>query len=364
MRRFAFEAGVSPQVDIVADEDQQIMFNQSLATVLTEERVETMERLSDRLGLNKRERYDWRREVKQLTDVARANDFSIETLEKSKQQSFESFLAFLAPPPEQTEAWFSDQLAEQLSQAIQRLEGNADETKVTRDALNLLTEFKRELKLRGELYWHQWAKVFKLKVGAKSREDVHQLRQFVATHNAHPGFHRDIRDFIYQIFDISIEAIREYDSYKKQRGLIDYTDMEVLIKQLLENDTVREVLGSELDLLMVDEFQDTSPIQLEIFLKLSRLADYSVWVGDPKQSIYGFRGADPKLMRAIIEQMGGVKPEDIQVHSWRSREEYCQGYQCAVLQGFPGPAGRTGRTAGEAHQTSRPGKSEYRARTH
>ena len=122
-------------------------------------------------------------------------------------------------------------------------------------------------------------------------------------------------------FDIAIAAINEYDEYKKRRGLIDYTDMEVLIKELLKNESVQEVLSEELDLLMVDEFQDTSPIQLEIFLKLSKFAKYSIWVGDPKQSIYGFRGAEPKLMQAIIEKNGGVKPEDIQGHSWRSRED-------------------------------------------
>ncbi|MEM9889037.1 MAG: 3'-5' exonuclease, partial [Bacteroidota bacterium] len=80
-------------------------------------------------------------------------------------------------------------------------------------------------------------------------------------------------------------------------------------------------LSEELDLLMVDEFQDTSPIQLEIFLKLAHLAKYAVWVGDPKQSIYGFRGAEPELMQAIIEKTGGVRPEDIQEYSWRSRED-------------------------------------------
>ncbi|MDV7390557.1 UvrD-helicase domain-containing protein, partial [Arthrospira platensis SPKY1] len=70
-----------------------------------------------------------------------------------------------------------------------------------------------------------------------------------------------------------------------------------------------------------DEFQDTSPIQLEIFLKLSRLANQSIWVGDPKQSIYGFRGAEPRLMQAIIRQTGGIRPENILAHSWRSRED-------------------------------------------
>ena len=97
--------------------------------------------------------------------------------------------------------------------------------------------------------------------------------------------------------------------------------MEASVNKLLDNPVVQEVLKEELSLLMVDEFQDTSPIQLSVFLKLARLADQSIWVGDPKQSIYGFRGAEPRLMQAIIEQTGGVKPEDIQRFSWRSRED-------------------------------------------
>jgi len=322
LQRFAYEAGVSPEVGIIADEDQQLLFNRSLATVLSGERVERMEELSDRLGLNKRERYDWRREVKNVTDIARANDFSFEALEKSKRLSFESFQAFLGQPDaSRPEGYFEHRLDLLMGETIARLEHNADETKKTREAANTLKSFQRTLNLRKYLYWHEWAKISKLDVGAKSRDDVAELLEFAAAHHRHPGFQEDIRDFIYNIFDIAVDAIREYDGYKKRRGLIDYTDMEVLVKRLLDNPTVSAVLKEELDLLMVDEFQDTSPIQLEIFLKLSRLAGYSIWVGDPKQSIYGFRGAAPELMQAIVEKAGGVKPEDIQEYSWRSRED-------------------------------------------
>jgi ATP-dependent exoDNAse (exonuclease V) beta subunit len=109
--------------------------------------------------------------------------------------------------------------------------------------------------------------------------------------------------------------MEEYQRYKKERGLIDYTDMEVLIVHLLDQPRVRTVLAGELDLLMVDEFQDTNPMQLEIFLKLSGMVDQAIWVGDPKQSIYGFRDAEPSLMKAVIEAVGGVRPEDIQGYS-------------------------------------------------
>ena len=131
----------------------------------------------------------------------------------------------------------------------------------------------------------------------------------------------DIQQFIYNIFEIAIAALKEYDEYKKRRGLIDYIDMEIEVKRLLDHQDVKAVLSEELDLLMVDEFQDTSPIQLEIFLKLAQLAKDSVWVGDPKQSIYGFRGADPQLMNEIVKREGGVKPENVQKYSWRSRED-------------------------------------------
>jgi hypothetical protein len=74
-----------------------------------------------------------------------------------------------------------------------------------------------------------------------------------------------------------------------------------------------------LDLLMVDEFQDTSPIQLALFLKLARFARQVVWVGDIKQSIYGFRGSDPTLMAAVVQRVtaDGNEPE-ILPRSWRS----------------------------------------------
>ncbi len=335
LRRFAFEAGVSPVVDIIADEDQQSLFNKSLATVLNAQRIRQMESLSDRLGLTKKERYDWRTEVKNLTDVARANDFSIEVLEKSKRLSFEHFQQFLAKASNKTEAVFYAELNHQLAESIERLQNNEDETKVTQTAINVLRGFQNTLKFKTKLNWHEWVKISKIKVGAKSKEDVAALVDFAQTHETNPAFHQDVQDFINSIFDIAIEAINEYEAYKQQRGLIDYIDMESQVKRLLDHPQVQEVLKEELDLLMVDEFQDTNPIQLEIFLKLSQIAKHSIWVGDPKQSIYGFRGADPKLMQAIITQNGGVQPEDIQIYSWRSREDIVYATNALFTKAFP-----------------------------
>ena len=320
LQRFAYEAGVSPEVSIIADEDQQILFNQSLSMVLTEDRVIRMERLCDLLGLSGNAYFDWRQEVRSLTEVARANDFQEEVLEASKNASFASFEELLGPvnpngaPTEET-------LSQVLNATIERLETNGDTTQKTAEIVKTLQQILRELTLKGNVTWRQWAQLGKLQPGAKSRDDMNALRELALGHLQDPAFRQDIREFISEVFDLAIGAIREYQEYKQKRGLIDYTDMEALVKRLLTREDVHRVLEDELDLLLVDEFQDTSPMQLEIFLKLSGLANYSIWVGDPKQSIYGFRGAAPELMQAIISQNGGIKPEDIQEFSWRSRED-------------------------------------------
>lgn len=322
LKRFAFEAGVSPQVDILPEEDQQIMFNQSLAMALTHERAEKMEQLATRLGFYDASyaKTDWRRMLNDLIAVARANDFSAGTFETSRQRSFTAFCNFLGEEDERPEEEWNALLAKHIETSLSSLENNGDTTKTTADAVKVLKELERQLQNRQELPWSQWAKISKIKVAVKSRDDLAPLAEFANTHLRHSSFRGDIKSFIYNTFDLAQAAIAEYDQYKKSRGLIDYTDMEVLVNRLLDHPVVREALSQELNLLMVDEFQDTSPLQLNIFLKLSQFADYSVWVGDPKQSIYGFRGAEPALMKAIIESQGGLKKENILKHSWRSRE--------------------------------------------
>ncbi len=339
LQRFAFEAGVSPLVEIIADGDEQRLFNESLAQVLTETRIETMNRLSDRLGLTKKtqgEAYDWRREIRQLTDVARGNNFSREVLETSKRRSWETFEQML-PPAQTTDAiTWQNRLLSAIDQTVAALdEQEADQTKTTREAAETLRAIQNQFKWRGELHWHEWVKIAKTKVGAKSRHLLEDLIALALSHDEHQQFRDDVRGFTDLLFDIAMDALGEYEQYKKKRGLIDYTDMETYVSQLLRDPGVQATLRDELDLLLVDEFQDTSPIQLDIFLQLSRLAKHSIWVGDPKQSIYGFRGAEPALMHAIIRATGGVRDENILKKSWRSRPDLVHAVNAIFIKAFP-----------------------------
>lgn len=338
LQRFAFDAGVSPLVEVIADGDEQRLFNESLAQILTNDRTTRMNELADRLGLTKSsygKPFDWRSEIRNLTDVARANNFSNELLEKSRQLSWASFAELLPPPSDASAIQWNNQIVSAMEQCIAALEDQtADTTLDTKNAIVTLNQTINELKWRGALYWHEWVKLSKLKTGAKSRDIAAPLKELAAQHEKNSEFQADIKAWIDLVFEISMDALREYEQYKKKRGLIDYTDMETSISALLRRPSVRKTLSTELDLLLVDEFQDTSPIQLDIFLQLSQMAKHSVWVGDPKQSIYGFRGAEPALMEAIIDATGGIRPENILKKSWRSRPDLVEAVNAIFSRAF------------------------------
>lgn len=95
-----------------------------------------------------------------------------------------------------------------------------------------------------------------------------------------------------------------YTELKAERGVCDFDDLEDTALTMLMDDAQRAYMQQKLDSrvkhLLVDEFQDTNPVQWNI-LKLW-LADYSAQdkptvflVGDPKQSIYRFRRAEARL---------------------------------------------------------------------
>lgn len=89
---------------------------------------------------------------------------------------------------------------------------------------------------------------------------------------------------------------------RRESGNIEFDDLLVLTLRLLQNEPqVRELVHNKIQILVVDEFQDTDPVQWEIIkLVTSSPADSSrkplpgrlVVVGDPKQAIYAFRGGD------------------------------------------------------------------------
>ena len=84
-----------------------------------------------------------------------------------------------------------------------------------------------------------------------------------------------------------------YESYKRERGLLDYDDLLYRLDELLrEHESVRRRLSDTYRYIMVDEYQDTNLVQAGLVRQLAATHQNVMAVGDDAQSIYSFRGAN------------------------------------------------------------------------
>ena len=135
-------------------------------------------------------------------------------------------------------------------------------------------------------------------------------------------YYRDLAsEYVMRLFKIARKWKDDFRAYKEEHSLIEFCDMETRFLKLLEDDDVRSEISSSIKFLFVDEFQDSNPKQVKIFDRLSDLVQGTYWVGDPKQSIYKFRGSDIALVHAVINNKSGavVKEKPLEF-SWRSEK--------------------------------------------
>lgn len=128
------------------------------------------------------------------------------------------------------------------------------------------------------------------------------------------------------LIDEAREIIERYRAYKRKSALLDFDDLIFAARDLLrDHDEVRTALGKRFAHVLVDEFQDTDPLQTEIFWRLcgDPVESCNDWtsfrirpgalflVGDPKQAIYRFRGADVAAYVQAREAFRTQDPESL-----------------------------------------------------
>lgn len=85
---------------------------------------------------------------------------------------------------------------------------------------------------------------------------------------------------------------KAYQAAKRQKQLLDYDDLLVMLRQLLLLDELaRTTISRQYRYILVDEYQDTNRLQAEVIRQLASTHNNVMVVGDDSQSIYGFRGA-------------------------------------------------------------------------
>lgn len=112
---------------------------------------------------------------------------------------------------------------------------------------------------------------------------------------------------------------KAYMEYKLNRSLIDYDDMLLYLKFLLDKEEISQEVSSKFSYIMVDEFQDTNKLQAEVVYQLGKIHRNIMVVGDDTQSIYSFRGAYYKNMFDFPKRFPECKILKLE-HNYRSTQ--------------------------------------------
>ena len=296
---FAFDLGLSPELAVLDEVAAARHIRACVSEVMTDED----QRCNEHLGKVFDKQFDLEAVVIEIIAAARSNELGLEDLDRSAQRSIDGLASLLDPPTED--------LDRALAEAIRELLPVLAASSVGKDktAAGHCNRALGKLDRGDRPPWPQWRTLSRLNLSKKLPDGTGDAVLALADrHVAHPAFAADLRTAITLSFRVAAGAVTRYQDFKRERGLIDFADQEAYALELLRLSEVAARLREDLDLVMVDEFQDTSPLQLAIFLQLAQIAPTSVWVGDPKQSIYGFRGTDPDMMAAAVEQLEGRDP--------------------------------------------------------
>lgn len=337
--RYWYLLGISANVSIMDTEGSKFRISQSLASLPTEEDLKLFENISTSFNVTKRENNTtktdsdfWKEELKNIIDKTVELCIDEKQLEEAKEESKKLLHAVVK--------WNDFTISNDLvSDVINRLEpifdavaNNArkdkeEKRKNLEDSIAELKKYDGEIgslplaKLLSAItpYSDQGAPakyVQKDFAGSVSyfTELVDKLPNSAQVRNL-------VESYIDTIFRLAIQWKKDYEEFKRKRCLLDFGDLLQKFDELLNKEEVVADIQSRYKVAFVDEFQDCSPLQVNSFVRLSELMEQSVWVGDIKQAIYGFRGTNTERIKSIIDEVEQKKDGNILdplKHCWRS----------------------------------------------
>lgn len=350
LQEYALEAGNSPVAEELSEDDGKVMFRRAVAPLM--ENYAHLYGLFSRFGLedaysNQKNKDSYLLDFcRSLIDMARINGLEgrlNELGELSWQNTLDQIDA-LAPLAKDSRAertamqeallaLYEEQSKEENYARKGRLSA---EEKANGHAPKLSGRESKHKNLiarlpRSSMRWKDWLSI----IGSEAKKEDGPLWSFVEEANALglrvfglQEFRDDVQALICGMFAFAADAVEAFQNAKQNAGVLDFADMERMAREALKNEDVRARLKGRFRVLFVDEFQDTSPIQLSIFQLLGELIHGTpeapgriIYVGDDKQSIYGFRGAAAELTRNCTPKTQWKG--DTLGECWRSLPELC-----------------------------------------
>jgi ATP-dependent exoDNAse (exonuclease V) beta subunit len=315
LRELALEAGLSPWLEPIPEAERQRLFDVAVAGAARGMETELND-LARRLELE-----DWKARLLEIVDAARNNGMDAAALDGAAAESRAGLSRLFGPVTVAGPGYLK-----RLKAAHAKLQPVLDErargtVKADKDRAALGRRLSPALDRGAMPSWKsqlQLAKAVDMKMLQAWSGD---LVEVVNEHLGCAAFQDDVFGLQAKLFALAGQALDGFVAEKAAARVVDFGDMLARARDLLALPAVQEALRARLDLVLVDEFQDTSPLQLAVVAALGAVAKRSVWVGDRKQAIFGFQGSDPELMTAATEAALGARPPDILSRSWRSRPD-------------------------------------------
>lgn len=132
-------------------------------------------------------------------------------------------------------------------------------------------------------------------------QELRSLRDEISRVKSHPDGVERLSSSSFQADRLFAETVVAYDEALRAIGAVDFDDLLVLTYRLLMSEPeVLERYQSRFSHVLVDEFQDTNAVQVELVELLSSPQNNVFVVGDTQQSIYSWRGAEPGVMHGFL----------------------------------------------------------------
>lgn len=131
-------------------------------------------------------------------------------------------------------------------------------------------------------------------IKSESQKILKQLDEFCPYDEA-LLYYKKTKEVLDNLTLFSEEFSKEYQNLKVRDSKVDFNDLETYAIEILRNDMLKEEIRNRYSEVLIDEYQDTNPIQEFIIDSVAR--DKRFYVGDLKQSIYGFRLCEPAIIK-------------------------------------------------------------------
>ena len=338
--RYWYLLGISANVSIMDTDGSKFCISQSLASLPTEEDLWLFDTIcrSFNLTIPQTSHLDlgfWKRELKNIIDKTVELCIDEQKLEQAKEESKKLLNEVIRWSNFNISNDIISEVVSRLNPIFDTIASNAkkDKEEKRKELEDSISELK---KYDGKIDGFPFAKLISIAQSYSSynsklakyiqkdfsdsvlyfTELVDKLPHSVQVRNL-------VENYIVAIFRLAIQWKKEYEEFKRKRCLLDFGDLLQKFDELLKKEEVIADIQSRYKVAFVDEFQDCSPLQVQSFERLSELMEHSVWVGDIKQAIYGFRGTNTELIKSIIDKVelknDGNKLDNLK-NCWRSNE--------------------------------------------